>query len=67
MDTGDGKFRKFDTQIQALLAAQGKGRDPDKAGVFEVGEKITLRGSHFVVGRITKRELVLFLQKRPEQ
>ena len=64
MDDGKGRFKPFDSQIQAMMASEALGRMKENSGVFEVGEEIDLRGSTFIVQRITKRELVLTLKRR---
>jgi len=64
MDDGKGKFKFLDSQIEALKASGALGRGPEQSGVFQVGETLEIRGSKFLVLRITRKEMHLKLLPR---
>ena len=66
MDTGREKFKEvvLTPDVEAML--QKIGRRPGEEGLFQVGETVVLKGSAFKVMRITRKEMVLHLLKRPD-
>lgn len=62
MDTGEGKFKQFES-MQELLEAKSKIEQLGGTvrGVFSVGDRVELRGSQFEVQEIWPKKLVLKL------
>lgn len=61
MDTGEGTFKTFvaPTEFHELEEEY-----PKHGGAFTVGETIEIRGSSFLVRKITKKDIVLRLLPR---
>jgi len=59
MDTGEGRFEEIDRN-ESLL----REKYPRSGGIFEVGEAVEIKGSTFVVRKITKKDIVLRLKSR---
>jgi len=64
MDTGEGRFERFD-----LLEQYGNLRKkyPNSKGVFTVGEELEIRGSRFCVKDISPFGIKLKLLKPKEE
>lgn len=63
MDTGEGRFKQFDSVSDLLRDIAPKDDVPWESmdGVFSVGEKLTVKGSRFKVAKITPKKLILRL------
>ena len=61
MDTGEGRFQPLDQRIfEAYMS--GQKQKPEKAGgIFSVGEELEIKGSRFMVRKITRKDLILRL------
>jgi hypothetical protein len=68
MDNGKGQFKIVEGGVvdQMLKQLEALGRTEATSGIFHVGEKLEIRGSPFVVLRITKHELHLKLLPRSQ-
>lgn len=61
MDTGNGNFERFDSVVQL---ADLRKKYPKSGGVFEVGERIEIKGSLFEVKDISSFGIKLRLLTR---
>ena len=61
MDSGEGRFIHRDTveELEKLATQYEKA-----GGIFSIGETIELKGSTFRVRKITRKDLVLRLERR---
>jgi len=65
MDTGDGIFRRVDTDEQAEKAlAQLRSEYPKHGGAFYIGQNLEVNGSKFLVLAITKKTMTLKLLQK---
>lgn len=65
MDTGEGRFEKFDLNISLEDLNKLKEKFPKAKGIFTVGEELEIKGSSFKVTDISPLGIKLKLLKQP--
>lgn len=58
--TGNFQMADSDEELKELME-----QTPDHGGIFTVGERLVIKGSHFKVCKITPKKLTLRLQPKP--